>query len=78
MKKITLSLIRFYQRCLSWDSGIFKFIFLTGKVCRFSPTCSEYTYQAIVKYGTLKGLFLGLKRVFRCHPWSIGGLDPVP
>ena len=76
-KKFVLSLIRFYQRYLSWDTGLFKYLFLTDKACRFTPTCSEYTYQAVAKYGVLHGSFLGLKRILRCHPFSAGGYDPV-
>lgn len=51
--------------------------FLSENVCRFIPTCSQYSYEAIEKYGAMKGMFLGLKRVARCHPWSKGGHDPV-
>lgn len=51
---------------------------MTDKVCRFTPTCSEYTYEAVEKYGVGKGLWLGLKRIIRCHPWSRGGYEPVP
>lgn len=76
IKKIFLKSIRFYQRYLSFDTGLLKFIFRT-KTCRFQPSCSEYTYQAIKKYGILLGSWLGLKRILRCHPWSQGGLDPV-
>ena len=68
MKGIFINLIKIYQ----WFS---KF---TPAVCRFTPTCSEYTKEAIVKYGALKGLWLGLKRVCRCHPKNPGGYDPVP
>jgi len=46
--------------------------------CRFVPSCSEYAREAIAQHGSIKGLYLGLKRVARCHPWSEGGLDPVP
>ena len=46
--------------------------------CRFEPTCSVYMYQAIQKKGILKGLYLGVKRIFRCHPFCEGGFDPVP
>ena len=46
--------------------------------CRFYPTCSSYSYQAIQKYGPLKGLVLAFKRIIRCHPGNPGGFDPVP
>lgn len=49
-----------------------------GTQCRFHPSCSNYAYQAIEQYGPIKGCFLSLKRLLRCHPWSQGGLDPVP
>lgn len=47
-------------------------------VCRFEPTCSEYAYQAINKNGPVKGTFLAIKRIVRCHPFCDGGYDPVP
>ena len=68
MKKIFLFLISIYQKISK----------LTPPVCRFTPTCSEYTKQAIIKYGVLKGLWLGIKRISRCHPGNEGGYDPVP
>jgi len=77
MKSIVLSLIRFYQKYLSFDNGFFKFLFMTDKACRFRPTCSEYTYQAINRYGIIRGSLLGLKRITRCHPWNQGGFDPL-
>ncbi|MEA3415697.1 MAG: membrane protein insertion efficiency factor YidD [Thermodesulfobacteriota bacterium] len=46
--------------------------------CRFYPTCSEYAYQAVLRYGPLKGSFLALKRILRCHPFNPGGVDHVP
>ena len=46
--------------------------------CRFHPTCSEYSKQAITKYGATKGMFLSLKRILRCNPWGGSGLDPIP
>jgi putative membrane protein insertion efficiency factor len=49
-----------------------------GQACRFEPTCSRYTEQAIKTHGVLKGSALGAKRICRCHPWNEGGFDPVP
>lgn len=69
MKTIALGLIRFYQRFISP---------LKGPSCRFYPTCSSYTYEAILKYGFFKGTFLGIRRVLKCHPFHPGGHDPVP
>jgi len=51
---------------------------LMPKACRFYPSCSEYARQAIAKYGPLRGGWLALKRIGRCHPWNPGGVDPVP
>ncbi len=50
----------------------------TPPVCKFTPTCSEYTRQAIVKYGFIKGCLMGAYRILRCNPFSKGGYDPVP
>ncbi|MGD2092256.1 MAG: membrane protein insertion efficiency factor YidD [Candidatus Aminicenantes bacterium] len=69
MKKVLLFLIRCYQVGISP---------LLGSHCRFLPTCSAYTYEAIDKHGALKGIFLGLKRILKCHPFHPGGHDPVP
>jgi len=77
LKNLILKLIRFYQKTAIFHTAIAKQLFLTDKVCRFTPTCSQYTYQAVEKYGVVKGLFLGLKRIIRCHPFSKGGYDPV-
>ena len=51
---------------------------LTGPVCRFYPTCSEYAFEAVKKHGSLKGSFLALKRILKCHPFHPGWVDPVP
>jgi uncharacterized protein len=85
MKKLVLTFIRFYQRILSLDTGVVGKIFRGGQdlpagrqVCRFTPTCSQYTYEAVSHYGIIYGLWLGVKRIIRCHPWNKGGFDPVP
>jgi len=78
MKKLILKLIRLYQKTKFFRSAVFKQLYITDAVCRFRPTCSEYTYQAVKKYGTVRGLFIGLKRIIRCHPFSRGGYDPIP
>lgn len=77
VKKIILNCIRFYQKTRFFHGTIARQFFLTDKVCRFTPTCSQYTYEAIEKYGVVKGIFKGLARVVRCHPWSAGGADPL-
>ncbi|MFA6255254.1 MAG: membrane protein insertion efficiency factor YidD [Patescibacteria group bacterium] len=71
-----LQLIRIYQKTLSFDHGIFRHLFPNG-FCRFHPTCSEYGYQAIEKYGVIKGGRMALWRVIRCNPWNKGGYDPL-
>jgi putative membrane protein insertion efficiency factor len=76
MEKIVLKLIRFYQKTLSPDHGKLKKSFPQG-FCRYSPTCSEYTYQSVEKFGLLKGGSLGFWRILRCNPFSHGGPDPV-
>lgn len=67
--KAGMSLIRFYQ----WLTRRWK-----PATCRFTPTCSNYTLQAIQKYCLLKGSWLGIRRICRCHPFNPGGHDPVP
>jgi putative membrane protein insertion efficiency factor len=74
MQKLVLRFIRFYQRFLNFG-GLFKYLFLTDRACRFYPTCSAYTYQAGEKYGILRGGWLGLRRILKCHPWNKGGKD---
>ena len=75
--KTILKLIRLYQQTSFFHNFIFKSLFMSDQVCRFNPTCSVYTYQAVKKYGSVRGLFLGLKRILRCHPWNKGGFDPL-
>ncbi len=75
-KHFLLFSIRLYQSTLSLDHGLLK-IFRPYGHCRFHPTCSEYGYQAIEKYGVIKGSYLTAGRVLRCHPWNKGGHDPV-
>lgn len=77
LKTILLKSIRLYQKTAFFHKAFFKTFFLTDSVCRFTPTCSEYTYQAISKYGSIKGLFIGLARILKCHPWNKGGYDPL-
>lgn len=73
MKKFFLILIRLYQKYLSlFVSGL---IYLTDRSCRFTPSCSRYTYQAILRYGIIKGVWYGTRRLLRCHPFSTGGVD---
>ncbi len=77
MKTVILKFIHFYQKTRFFHGAIARQLFFTDQACRFIPTCSVYTYQAVKKYGTAKGMFIGLKRIIRCHPWSKGGNDPV-
>jgi putative membrane protein insertion efficiency factor len=69
VKYLLMGVIRFYQMTLSR---------ITPPSCRFEPSCSHYGYEAIQKYGALKGSWMAIKRVSRCHPFNPGGYDPVP
>ncbi len=73
MKKIIVFIllipIHFYRKCISP---------MTPPSCRFVPTCSEYAIEAIKKHGPIKGLYLAIRRILRCHPWGGHGYDPVP
>ena len=68
IKKLILFLIKIYQKISA----------LTPPRCRFYPTCSEYTKQAIIRFGVFKGGIFGIKRIVKCHPLNEGGYDPVP
>ena len=67
MKRIGIGLVRLYRIVFAW----------LPSSCRFYPTCSNYTEQAILKYGLLRGGWMGARRIARCHPWNPGGYDPV-
>lgn len=69
MKRLALGTIRLYKRFISPA---------LPSACIYTPTCSEYTYQAIERYGVIRGVWLGAKRISRCHPFHQGGYDPVP
>ena len=69
MKRILLWMIRFYRKYLSKMKRY--------NTCKYYPTCSEYTVQAIEKYGCIKGIYLGIKRILKCNPFSKGGYDPL-
>ncbi len=69
MSRLMILLVRLYQVLIS--------PFLPANTCRFYPTCSQYSIDAFTKYGFVKGLWLTLRRIARCHPWHEGGYDPV-
>ena len=68
MQSVILSVLRTYKRWLSP---------LLPSACRFHPTCSKYMMDAVLKYGAVRGVWMGLRRLARCHPFNPGGLDPV-
>ncbi len=74
MKFFIFLLLKWYKKIFSPDHGIFSFFFPYG-FCKFYPSCSQYTHRSLVKYGTPKGLLMGIYRILRCHPWSRGGID---
>lgn len=70
MKKILIAIVKFYQKSISPYKG--------GACCRFIPTCSEYAIEALNKYGAIKGSYLAIRRILKCHPFHKGGYDPLP
>ncbi len=77
MRNFFVFIIRIYQNTLSPDHGPLFWLGLTKNVCVFEPTCSEYAIAAIQKYGSVKGIVLGAKRIWRCHPWQKEHFDPL-
>mgnify|MGYP002866702493 FL=1 len=78
-KNIEKVLIRIYQKTLSFDHSFWAPYLAGGyRVCIYTPSCSEYTYQAVDRFGVIKGSWMGFKRILRCNPFSKGGYDPVP
>jgi len=73
MNKPLVGLLKLYKKFIS---PAFESVF--GKACRFTPTCSEYTIGALERFGTKRGLVLGIKRLMKCHPWGGSGWDPLP
>ena len=69
------SIISIYQIILSPDRGVLR---RRVRTCRFFPSCSEYAAEAVALHGVLRGGWLGIRRLLRCHPWNAGGFDPVP
>lgn len=70
IKRFLIGCVKFYRKYLSGLKG--------APCCRYIPTCSEYALEALEKYGALKGSWLAVKRILRCHPFAKGGYDPVP
>ena len=70
LSRAMLGAVRFYRRQISPNKG--------GPCCRYVPTCSQYALQAFRKHGPIKGLYLTVRRILRCHPWGGSGYDPVP
>lgn len=69
LRRILIFPIRFYQLCISP---------MFPATCRYTPTCSQYAVEAILKHGPLRGTWLAIRRICRCHPWGGSGYDPVP
>ena len=76
LKTLVLRAIKIYQKTFSADHGWGKIFHPYGR-CKFYPSCSAYGYQAIAKYGVIRGGLLATRRIVRCHPWSHGGIDEL-
>lgn len=77
VKLIILFFIKLYQKTLSLDHGILSVIY-PKRLCRYYPTCSQYTYTTINRFGVFVGGWMGLKRIISCNPWQEGGIDFAP
>ncbi|MDO8572798.1 MAG: membrane protein insertion efficiency factor YidD [bacterium] len=78
MKSALIAIIKFYQKTISPDQGFLRRIQVTRTgTCVFYPTCSQYTIEAIDKYGVLRGTIMGVRRVLCCHPWQKNNIDPL-
>jgi putative membrane protein insertion efficiency factor len=76
-RRVVVFLLKIYQRTLSLDHGPFKWMRPHGQ-CKFYPTCSQYAIDVVQKHGIFRGGWRALKRIIRCHPWAIGGVDEPP
>lgn len=74
LRRLVVLPIRLYQKTLSPDHGLLSVLYPFG-ACRFYPSCSEYTAEAILKYGVISGIFRGSKRILRCHPFATSRID---
>ncbi len=73
-----VTMVQWYQKVLSFDHGILGRIFPHVRVCRYHPSCSQYMIEAVERFGVVRGVWMGVRRVLRCAPWGSSGDDPVP